>query len=976
MKCFTWIIALVILSACIYAAERMESYEKILPEIQKKMDESRSKLVNWLNNVDRDAFLPGKFLAKDKLILNDYSVLEGKVLDYGPYLILIDKTKRWVMPRGNAEKFELSWGAEKPQKPNIPDLDATFIERLPRYRTNHGNNRFFPWIKVVLDSENNEPAWPPAGTKTTFKAHVVNKGPVESKPFKYEWLIDGKRVKSNKSKALKPSEEMVFDYVWTAKDGSHTVSFKVIPDGEDFSLLNNTRTDRTDSSGLMFICARSTYEGFNNVLNMVETYSFEDWLQHHLDVMNFLFQASIHPGSPEGCFERVRIDQFVVVDDDMFKEENASKMAEIGRRKDGTYENEGRWSFSPWSDYEVLAQGMGWGLIHELGHQVGIVDYYTLDFGRHGIFSRDKNGDIIDVGTSYPYEGMMRGHGPVAFEEVSAVALNLERGKHHGGYGDYLMNVPKECGIRILDATGNPIPNAELRIFRRASGVCSGSRRLILMSESPVFEGKTDENGVFMLPNEKPINTFTTYNGFTFGPSPFGDSVVPCDTGLFLVEIWKDNRRDIQFTDVTEFVKGKGRGFTEKYIDDIETILPNSSEDALKPPQIISADYEGSCDIVRVRWNNMERKASKLRIYRYRDGLPFINLWKTEVATFDVESVFSTLIRTNGWITMTCIDRVGNESAPSEPYYIPRRYITKMAVNSKNEILWADFGITKIGADGKMKSFPIRASEDINPTYWVSESFAIAPNGNFIVTNSAISKIGVFGPTFDYAKFGPKGGDGPEYEIAEFMPEIKRRDELAYKGNFPSTKIGEGLYIQYFMGSKGNGDGQLEQVKDIDLDKDGNIFIADSGNNRIVVFALDGKFIANAGAGKIEKPLTVEVDTAGNIYIIQQGKPGLFKIAKNAEGYADPVELVKTVSQPYDITSDANGRIFLAQKEEPGLIAIDAAGAQLGKLDNWNGKNLREISGLEVDRTGSIVCALGQRGDLVRIPVNDIIKAQ
>jgi len=79
------------------------------------------------------------------------------------------------------------------------------------------------------------------------------------------------------------------------------------------------------------------------------------------------------------------------------------------------------------------------------------------------------------------------------------------------------------------------------------------------------------------------------------------------------------------------------------------------------------------------------------------------------------------------------------------------------------------------------------------------------------------------------------------------------------------------------MGSKGNGDGQLEQVKDIDLDKDGNIYAADSGNNRIAIFALDGKFIANAGAGKIEKPLLVEVDTAGNIYVIQQGKPDCSK---------------------------------------------------------------------------------------------------
>jgi hypothetical protein len=42
------------------------------------------------------------------------------------------------------------------------------------------------------------------GDRATFKGHVVNKGPVESKPFQYEWLIDGTRRSRGTHAALKP----------------------------------------------------------------------------------------------------------------------------------------------------------------------------------------------------------------------------------------------------------------------------------------------------------------------------------------------------------------------------------------------------------------------------------------------------------------------------------------------------------------------------------------------------------------------------------------------------------------------------------------------------------------------------------------------------------------------------------------------------------------------------------------------------
>ena len=449
---------------------------------------------------------------------------------------------------------------------------------------------------------------------------------------------------------LKPGEETVLDFPWRWQDGPHEVTLKLIPDGPDFSAWNNSHTDRTDSLGFLFIAAQSTRDGFDNALNMVESYSYEDWVQHHFQVMNFLFAASIHPGSSRGCFERVRVDWMVTYPDNEYR----GKVEKTGADAQGYMLHEGKWSLSPWDKYDWRSSTIDWGLIHELGHQLGIIDYYTLDFWRYAIFARDKNGDLIDVGHSYPEMGMMRSHGPHAFEEATAIAMNWERGKHRGYYGDYLFNLPRQCGIRILDFSGKAIPDAEVRVFRRAAGVHTEDAGQIKIPEKPTFEGRTDASGVYMLPNEKPPFEFTTGNGFTRGPSPFGDALVICDTGLMLIEIWKGDRRDAQFTDVTQFEIGRGRGHEAKFIKDIPTILPGEN-DSVKPPKILSIETDGWCDRLKVRWDNVPGNiATKFRMYTFRDGLPFTRMYMSEVATLNAQGPFAlSVVHLNGWVTMS-----------------------------------------------------------------------------------------------------------------------------------------------------------------------------------------------------------------------------------------------------------------------------------------------------------------------------------
>jgi DNA-binding beta-propeller fold protein YncE len=111
------------------------------------------------------------------------------------------------------------------------------------------------------------------------------------------------------------------------------------------------------------------------------------------------------------------------------------------------------------------------------------------------------------------------------------------------------------------------------------------------------------------------------------------------------------------------------------------------------------------------------------------------------------------------------------------------------------------------------------------------------------------------------------------------------------KGNIYS--VCEDMVIKYNrkgkislrFGKKGSGDGEFDEAMGIEIDNEGNIYIADSGNARIQKFDSRGKFLMKFGkkaklpedpiaalkyeykGGEFCAPTDVAVDNEGNIYV-------------------------------------------------------------------------------------------------------------
>jgi len=78
--------------------------------------------------------------------------------------------------------------------------------------------------------------------------------------------------------------------------------------------------------------------------------------------------------------------------------------------------------------------------------------------------------------------------------------------------------------------------------------------------------------------------------------------------------------------------------------------------------------------------------------------------------------------------------------------------------------------------------------------------------------------------------------------------------------------------FKFAFGSQGSGDGQFENPTGIAVDSGGNIYVADTFNDRVQVFKPGGLFwftFGSVGAvnGKFNDPYGIAVDSVGNIYV-------------------------------------------------------------------------------------------------------------
>ncbi len=618
------------------------------------------------------------------------------------------------------------------------DLSILFLSRAPRYNRyclDYSHNA--PELCVGTA---NEKRFPEAGEPITFTARIANQGDIATTAVGYTWTLDGVSQAVGMLPALGASSEITLTWGWAWQTGAHTVTLEMGDGGNEITLANNRLDQRTDAHYLEILVHPYFVQAFRNYRNLAGSYSFADWLQAQFAQMNERLAGAITPDTPNGLPDRIRIDVIT------------STTTVGGDTVFGDLAYDGRWTFRTERNYKdtpedeawesaqnyarTFANGIDWGLIHELTHQLGIIDLYQLNVSPSaGNLVNDRQGWPLLSGFYWQFPDLMGGddvrpYDGSYYSPHTARGLRSNSGRRRGYFGEYLFDLPDQVRVQVLDRSGHGVANARIEAYQSEGGV---------VRAQPVFKGDTDSAGLFALPNRPVSPTLTTATGHSLRPNPFGLIDVVGQNGQLLLRVLKNGSPAQEFFSwltITELNKLAWRGERAVTLT-LPTHFPAAgATPPLAPPlQVHTAGSEATLD-----WPSVAGAVS-YNIYQglWPEYYPFQPL-----ATGVTTTTYTALLSRSTRFAVTAVGADGVESgfgpvARAELLYVPRGLVWEptSALSARGQLLVID------GHPGSLlRLLPPTASK---PPAWVGRvgSEHIGMVGAVAATRTAQGVIGV-----------------------------------------------------------------------------------------------------------------------------------------------------------------------------------------------------------------------------------------
>lgn len=775
----------------------------------------------------------------DVVTLGNGTKVQGKALEWADQVRIYDAAgNEKSFDTAFVEKIEFRRGARHTDRPRLPDLTVAFVERLPRDVSWQGHVLLqggVPKADISIDPATMKLA---EGAKTTFRVHILNAGVLKSEPVSWSVSIDGEKIGNGTLTAIEPNAEQVIEASWAWKAGSHRLRVDIDSDAKQKESLrwNNTFEELTDAQSVALVVARDRYESFREHPNMVDSFCFEDWAQYQLRCMNGLFRASVYPTSPEGIRERVRCDRIMVVDDPTAPAVRDSWALTLrrGGKADAPIEEAALLVLGPFGSgalprYDNLR--VDWESLKKLGIELGLVDLRATDTQPNDCQVVDQFERYVIRHHLYPMpRTLMHTPGGVRLDELSAAYLNEAKGKPRGFRGEMLYRLPEKIGLLVRSNTGKPLEGIQIDAYQLQSdgefaGQVAGTGR------DPLYSANTNAEGRLELPSlDAP--SVQTPNGFTLRPNPFGKIAPNGSNGLILLRLRQivenATREEFHFIRLVDCCLAAYQSPGKPHEIVIDTRFQNADAPPAPPyTLIVMEDRSSPAAGVKLRWKTAMSllTVEEFRVYRKRgfggdDATPWLltqclrkngKRWTLEVDEAGLTTAWLPGEYTpDTFFALTTVDKQGRESGLSNTAYMA----------------W-DKHCDKFAIDTDAAYMTLRGAGPVQMLRWD----AVAGTQPFAVKTGAFRG---YKPGFGGIAISPEHrvvvSDTINHVIATYDLNGNLEDIMprrAYWPGFPSDDPGE-----------------FYDPVDIAIDKGGQMFVADRGNNRVQILDAQGRFVS------------------------------------------------------------------------------------------------------------------------------------
>jgi DNA-binding beta-propeller fold protein YncE len=166
--------------------------------------------------------------------------------------------------------------------------------------------------------------------------------------------------------------------------------------------------------------------------------------------------------------------------------------------------------------------------------------------------------------------------------------------------------------------------------------------------------------------------------------------------------------------------------------------------------------------------------------------------------------------------------------------------------------------------------------------------------------------------------------------------------------------------LSWRTGECGTGNGQLKAPHGITVDQAGNIWVADTGNRRVVEINPEGQFVrsfgrSGDGAGEFLNPFDLVVEKDGSLVVLDSENPAVLQRFSREGDFQAAIGAGLGTYSARGLGIDANGDLYIADTGNARVLRIAPAGDILQEWGKVEGNlDLGQPVGVSSDAQGNI----------------------